>query len=137
MVLKMPCGSMRRPCRKSTHNVLQILRESECTFVHVCIKTPFWCSWSSWSHNSETSCLAYVGALEGKWDSLRDYVEKGVHFLGLCRLRGMRDCWLELLQESLNCEIIEYCNVIFCMYVHVHCMVMCTEDSENCRGRGL
>jgi hypothetical protein len=25
--------------------------------------------------------------------------EKGVHFLGLCRLRGMRDCWLELLQE--------------------------------------
>jgi hypothetical protein len=24
---------------------------------------------------------------------------EGVHFLGLCRLRGMRVCWLELLKE--------------------------------------
>lgn len=28
-----------------------------------------------------------------EWDSLRDCsVEKGVHFLRLCRLRGMRAC---------------------------------------------
>jgi hypothetical protein len=40
-------------------------------------------------HISKTSWTACVGALEGKWDNLRDYsVEKGVHFLGLCRLMG-------------------------------------------------
>jgi hypothetical protein len=99
MVLKMPCGSMRRPCGRSTHNFLQILKKIECTFVYKCARLHFG-SWSSWSHISETSCPTYVGALEGKWYNLRDCgAEKGVHFLGLCRLRGMRDCWLELLQE--------------------------------------
>jgi hypothetical protein len=31
-----------------------------------------------------------------------------VHFLGLCRLRGMKYCWLELLQYLLNYEITIY-----------------------------
>jgi hypothetical protein len=46
-----------------------------------------------------------VGTLEGKWYNLRDCsAEKGVHFLGLCRLRGTRVCWLELLWESTKYE---------------------------------
>jgi hypothetical protein len=54
--------------------------------------------------------LVRAGDLEGKWDNLRGCgAEKGVHFLGLCRLRRMRDCWLELQQELLNCESIKYC----------------------------
>ena len=32
----------------------------------------------------------------------------GVHFLGLCRIKGTRDCWLELKQGLLKCEIIMY-----------------------------
>jgi hypothetical protein len=48
---------------------------------------------------------------------MRDFrVKKGVHFLGWCRLRGLKDCWLELLQESLNCKIID----AKILYTHVH-----------------
>jgi hypothetical protein len=43
MVLKMEHGKMKGSCVRSTHNVLQILREFGCTFVHMYIKTLFWC----------------------------------------------------------------------------------------------
>jgi hypothetical protein len=87
----------------------------------MCIKTPFWCRWISWIHNSETSCLECARAVEGKWENLRDCdTKKEVHFLGLFTLRGTQDYWLELLHELLNYIIVEYCDVIFCICIHVH-----------------
>jgi hypothetical protein len=97
MALNMPHGSMKRPCGKSTYKFLYILKEFESKFVHVCIKIPFWCRWSSQIHKYETSYLICIGSLEGKWDNLRDCsVEKGVHFLGLYKMRGMINYCLEL-----------------------------------------
>jgi hypothetical protein len=50
-------------------------------------------------YNFETSCLNFVGTLEAKWDTLKDYnVEKGLYSLGLCKSREMI-VWFELLQE--------------------------------------
>jgi len=52
-------------------------------------------SWSSWSHNSETYCPNLCWSPGREVVQLRDRgAEKGVHFLGLCMLRGMRFCWL-------------------------------------------
>jgi hypothetical protein len=99
MVLKMPHLSMRRPCGRITHKFLKKLKKFECIFVYKCARLCF-DRWNSWSHISEISCLICVGALERKWYNLRECdAVNGVHFLGLCRSRGMRDCWLELLQE--------------------------------------
>jgi hypothetical protein len=42
--------------------------------------------------NSEISCPVYVGALGGKWDSVRHFmVEKGIPFLGLFKMMGKED----------------------------------------------
>jgi hypothetical protein len=106
--------------REEYPQLFQILRKYEYTFVHKCTKTPFWCSWSSRATTLRLPIQHGCGNGR-KWDNLRDCnVEKGVHFLGLCTLRGTRDCWLELLQKSLNHEVIEYCDVILCICIHVH-----------------
>jgi hypothetical protein len=74
---------------RSTHKVLKIFKKTTCTFVYKCARLHFG-SWSSWSHISETFFPTCIGALEGKWYSLRDCsVENMVHFHGLCILRGI------------------------------------------------
>jgi hypothetical protein len=46
----------------------------------------------SWSSQQRDFLSNLCWILAGKWDSLRDcVVEKGIPFLGLCRLRGKRD----------------------------------------------
>ena len=99
MVMKILRRSTRRPCGKSTSIFLEILKKNECIFVYKCGRLHFE-NWSSWSHISENYCLICARSLEGKWYNLKEYgIEKRVHFLGLCRLQGMGECWLELLQE--------------------------------------
>jgi hypothetical protein len=78
---------------------LQILKKIECAFVYKCARLHFGQLVFQEPHLKD-SWPTCAGALEGEWYSLRDCgVEKGVHFLGLCRLRGTRDLWLDLLQE--------------------------------------
>ena len=96
-VIHMRCWLLRLESREEEHqegNRAQWQRYGTKKLQWTC------CNWSSWSRNYETSWSFCVGALEGKWYNMRYYeVEKRVHFLGLCRLRGMRDYQLELLQE--------------------------------------
>jgi hypothetical protein len=54
-----------------------------------CLETPE-CNWSSWSHNAlRLPGRPVLEPWKGSGTNLRDCgVEKGVHFLGLCRLMG-------------------------------------------------
>jgi hypothetical protein len=91
---------------KSIATFCIFFRKLEHTFVHMCTKT---------------SCPTYARALEKKWKRSRDCdAKKGVHFLGLCRLKVTRDCWLKLLWESLKYGIINYCDLIIYVCIHVH-----------------